>query len=199
MRKRRKRDEATAWLRALLEAGSMNAGVIEQKATVAGLNYRTVQRAARDMGVRIDKSKAWRWELPHASQLPVEGDKATTDAAVAREIAKLRAQFWDQVRHQVNAELTERKAQLDSLEQNLNDTHARLEARLASVVALLSYEEYCLVRSCLHPDRAPADRVERFTAAFQIFQRFEATANPKLPIAYLRRCGWDHISPYRRR
>lgn len=198
MSARRKRDRASAWLRALLAAGPVNAGVIEQKAAVAGFNYRTVQRAACDMGVCIDKSKAWRWELPQLSKAPGEADKTTADASIAREIAKLRAQFWDQVRHQVNAELTERRAQLDALEQKLNDTHARLHARLASVVALLSYDEYCLVRNCLHPDRAPADRVQRFTAAFQIFQRLEATANPKLPIAYLRRCGWDHISPYRR-
>lgn len=124
--------------------------------------------------------------------------KAELDRAIAAACAELQAQFETQVAAQVSARVAERVAHLNARKQALDDLEVRRRARLASVVELLSFDEYRLVRSCLHPDRAPPDRVERFTEAFAIFQRFEAAANAALPVADLRARGWDHIAPYRR-
>lgn len=117
---------------------------------------------------------------------------------VADTIAQLRAQFETQVAQAVEARVAEQVARLDARERELADAIARVRARLANVVDLMSYEEFRLVLGCLHPDRAPADRVARFTEAFRIFQRLEVKANPDLSAADLRARGWDHLRTNRR-
>jgi hypothetical protein len=47
----------------------------------------------------------------------------------------------------------------------------RANARLARIGAWMTKEEYRLILNCLHPDRQPEDRKERFAKAFDIMQR----------------------------
>lgn len=53
----------------------------------------------------------------------------------------------------------------------------------------MTQDEFKLVLGCLHPDRAPEDKRDRYNEAFQIFKRLEGLG-PKLPRSELRKRGW---------
>ena len=65
-----KRDMATQFLRDILRDGAMPTKWIENAAKQAGLSWRTVQRAASDLGViasrigGIASDGEWQWQLP---------------------------------------------------------------------------------------------------------------------------------------
>ena len=130
---------------------------------------------------------------PVAPAQPV--DLSALRAEIAAEMA---GQFDERVQQAADARVAERTARLDRWEQELTDLQLRLRARQASVVELMSLEEFQIVRSVLHPDRAPPDRVEKYARAFQIFARLEATVNWNLPASALRACGWELGAPFRR-
>jgi hypothetical protein len=137
-----------------------------------------------------------RWRK-HSPRMHPETE-AHLDAVRAEVTAQLQAQFDERVQQAADARVAERTARLDRWEQELRELELRLRARQATVVELMSYEEFQLIRSVLHPDRAPADRADKYARAFQIFQRLEATANPNSSAAVLRQCGWEHLAPFRR-
>lgn len=61
------RNAAADWLQALLDKGEVPAATVEAEAKAAGLNIRTVRRAADDMGVIREKnafSGGWQWRFP---------------------------------------------------------------------------------------------------------------------------------------
>lgn len=61
------RRAAADWLRKLLACGEVEAGKVKAEATSAGLAWRTVQRAADELGVIREKnsfSAGWQWRLP---------------------------------------------------------------------------------------------------------------------------------------
>ncbi len=72
------RNAAADWLRDLLASGEAAAAKIKAEAADAGLNYRTVQRAADSLGVVREKNRfsgGWQWRLPRPSPSEKEGDK----------------------------------------------------------------------------------------------------------------------------
>ena len=78
----RARKAAEEWLSGLLEGVEVPADQIKEEAAAAGLNYRTVQRAADALGVIREKngfSKAWQWRFPKpgrvADELEVTGSQ----------------------------------------------------------------------------------------------------------------------------
>ena len=150
-------------------------------------------------GVRLRRVRRQLRRMVHPPA-PVPQDQLDAQLQVARAemVAQLQAQFAEQVQLAADARVAERTAKLDSWEQELRDLELRLRARSASVVELMSYEEFQIIRSVLHPDRAPPERAEKYARAFQIFQRLEGSANPNLPPAALRACGWEHLAPFRR-
>lgn len=67
------RNQAVEWLQDLLRSGPMLVATIRDEAGKAGYAWRTVQRAASDMGVKPYREKfggAWTWRIPteHAGQ-----------------------------------------------------------------------------------------------------------------------------------
>lgn len=64
---RTERDEATDFLRSLLETGPMAVKAIKADATGAGYAWRTIERAKRELGVEARKAgmkDGWAWALP---------------------------------------------------------------------------------------------------------------------------------------
>ena len=53
------------------------------------------------------------------------------------------------------------------------EKHEQIKARLQKVTALMTESEYKLVLNCLHPDRAPEDKRDRYGRAFDIAKRLE--------------------------
>jgi len=97
------------------------------------------------------------------------------EAAVEREVAK-RTESYKEHWRKLQDEAKEREAQLS--------------AAMATVESFMSESEYRLLLNCLHPDRAPEERRERFATAFNIVRRLEAHVNRSLPLAVLRERGW---------
>jgi hypothetical protein len=153
-------------------------------------------------GVHISQLRQLSAPLIPESQAPSTVTPEQLDAqlqlARAEMLVQMQAQFDERVQRAADARVAERTTRLDSWEQELRDLELRLRARSASVVELMSYEEFQIIRSVLHPDRAPPDRVEKYARAFQIFARLEGTVNPNLPPSALRACGWEHLAPFRR-
>jgi hypothetical protein len=96
---------------------------------------------------------------------------------VARETKKLQDTFSDAV----NAKVTEKlKGALDPMiaEHRERIEQAKISQKIASnrlkgVPALMTKAEFKLVLNCLHPDRAPADRRDKFAEAFGVIKRLE--------------------------
>jgi hypothetical protein len=110
-------------------------------------------------------------------------------------VADLRRQLEDALkedRAKVQAELDEAY----TLKQAAKAEHeAAIEYR-CGIDSHMTMEEFQLVRNCLHPDRAPEGKRDRYTRAFDIFNRLEKTVNTKAPLSILRRHGWEKASPF---
>lgn len=77
---RSERQEATDWLRALLESGPRSAKEVRAAAGAAGLAWATVRRAKDLMGIRPAKTRfdgGWEWALPGPKML-IRGEDAQT-------------------------------------------------------------------------------------------------------------------------
>ena len=61
---------------------------------------------------------------------------------------------------------------------------------------LMTYEDFQLIRGCLHPDRQPEEKRERYNRAFHAFLQLEKAVK-KMRLTDLRRhgTGWDKIHP----
>ncbi len=77
------RNAAVEWLTHLLTNGEVEAGKVKSDAADAGMNYRTVQRAADALGVIREKNQfsgGWVWRFPKPGNLNIEvtseGDKS---------------------------------------------------------------------------------------------------------------------------
>jgi len=77
------RQEAEEWLRELLVDGALPAGTVGAQAEAAGLNWRTVQRAADRAGVirRRMSHGVWEWRLAEAEEncFATDGARTNTD------------------------------------------------------------------------------------------------------------------------
>ena len=68
------------------------------------------------------------------------------------------------------------RARLDKLWDEAKEKNELADLRLQRTKPLLTRDEFNLLLNCLHPDRAPADRRERFDQGFAIFKRLERLA-----------------------
>jgi len=71
----------------------------------------------------------------------------------------------------------------------------RYEKLVAGFHTIMTLDQFKLVRSCLHPDRTDI-QTRKLSEAFAIFNKLEQCVNKKLPIAILRRHGWETYSPF---
>jgi len=94
-----------------------------------------------------------------------------------RETKKLQAVFSDEVNKKAEEISIHRTESLFATGERLRKK-AELDAKLAAnrlkgAPALMTKAEFKLVLNCLHPDRAPEDRKEKFAEAFGIIKRLE--------------------------
>lgn len=127
-------------------------------------------------------------------------DKAI-DAWKQKEIVDMRAEFQSELsvaikreKDRLNAEIElyrEKKAELDKIEK-------QLAQRATSITTIITQDEFKLIRGCLHPDRQPEELKDKFGRAFEIFNKLDQHVNIKAPIAWLRKHGWEKVSPHYR-
>jgi putative DNA primase/helicase len=74
------RKAAEDWLRKLLAGGEVPAAKVKEEAKAAGMNFRTVQRAADELGVIREKNTfngGWQWRFPKPGTATNEDDNRT--------------------------------------------------------------------------------------------------------------------------
>lgn len=108
------------------------------------------------------------------------------DAAIKVERERLHEQ-WQQA---VDERVAGINAAILKQEAAVKERQAQLDAARASLESYMTKEEFQLVINCLHPDRAPEDRRDRFGQAFVICKRLESMVNHNLPLKVLRERGW---------
>lgn len=130
----------------------------------------------------------------HANQTRAEltaSQQKKLDAATKAEWTRLNAQYRDQVASEVKRQTAEKLAHLETLEEEAKETTERNTARAATIIEYMTQDEFNMILNCLHPDRAPEERRERFAKAFAVVKRLETYVNYKLPLSVLRERGWS--------
>lgn len=122
------------------------------------------RRLLQDAGVNLSAPGALRALLDKAAQADIH---ATLRAELEAERGRI-GELW-------------KEAQLD---------RARASAIAKGVTAYMTEDEYRLVRGLLHPDRH-TEETERYKRGFEIFNRLEQMINPNIPVAVLRKRGWE--------
>ena len=153
----------------------------------------TVVDARRAVDVEVGKelrvghkqAKTVRKELTSAiakavADLPpkkAEAIKKVVTAEVERQAKKLENTYADDVNAGINERLKDQLGPLTEARQAaLKDAKRSQQIandRLKGVPGLMTKAEFKLVLNCLHPDRAPADRREKFSEAFAVIKRLE--------------------------
>ena len=121
--------------------------------------------------------------------LPASATKKTKEA-LSQVISELRHEFEKEVEHVVKERLKAQRERLNNMEKETKEELERARNLRMNLDGLMTEEEYKLVRSCLHPDRAPEDRKQLFNKAFDIFNRLEKSVNRDMPIQLRRQRGW---------
>jgi hypothetical protein len=129
------------------------------------------------------KNKPSRAELTIAQQKKL-------DTAIKIEHIRLEQQFHAEVDAEVDRRCAVRKQHYQELEEKAITREAQCAAAMAKIDSYMTEDEYKFILNCLHPDRAPADRKDRFNDAFVIFKRLETYVIRTLPLSVLRERGW---------
>lgn len=126
------------------------------------------------------------------SNITSSDDKSALQKAIDAELKRLRAIFAQEVEQAINERIKPLRERLIQDEALARQEKIKYERMVKRVSHIMTYDEFKLVRGCLHPDRA-RDDIERakMTKAFEIFNRLETKVNPDAPIAEPRRPGWD--------
>lgn len=122
--------------------------------------------------------------------LPAAATKKTK-TALKQVVADLRHDFETEVEHVLQDRLKAQRERLHKLEKEAQEERDRARNLRMNLDGLMTEEEYRLVRSCLHPDRAPEDRKTQFTKAFDIFTRLEKSVNRDMPAELRKQRGWS--------
>lgn len=98
-----------------------------------------------------------------------------TKKEIRKFLTKLENDFWEEVhqesKKQVDIINEKRRRSLDERERKLDAMQKRLHKAYRGFHQVISDEEYKIIRGCLHPDRVPADRRDKFDKAFKIFEQ----------------------------
>lgn len=122
--------------------------------------------------------------------LPATATKKTK-AALNQVVADLRHDFETEVEHVVKERLKVQRERIHKLEKEAQEERDRARNLRMNLDGLMTEEEYKLVRSCLHPDKAPEDRKAIFNKAFDIFNRLEKSVNRDMPAELRKQRGWS--------
>lgn len=110
-------------------------------------------------------------------------EKQKIDRAIAifekKKLAEMREEFTAELA-QARKKLNEEIARLSAERKQVEETRKKLQIGLSTIDRMMTYEEFKIVRGCLHPDRQPEEFKDRFGKAFDIFTRLEKAVNPTL-------------------
>ena len=167
---------------------------------------------AADLGIDLDADKPiyskQQLDAEVLNALSAEILKQSQDADAEKRIAKaLNRQhkrvmkFVENLEPQVKARVfkesyrtvKQRWQELYEYERVLKKESERVIKCQSTVDCFMSREEFRLVLSCLHPDKQPEERRDRYNKAFDIIKRMEKEVSPQTPIEVLRMRGWESI------
>jgi len=126
----------------------------------------------KDNAQNTDTEKLWGEFEVQISDLPLKYQKPIRSTITAAR----HALDTELERRVVAAVVTERKRLIDlgnAAEQERQELQKLQQTALKHYDAWISKDEHRFVLNCLHPDRAPEDRKERFGRAFDIVRRLE--------------------------
>jgi hypothetical protein len=133
----------------------------------------------------IDESAAENFAQDYVRAFPPEkpatrnlskSDQKQVDKAIAIETERLRGLFMQELYAEVSRRTPEITAErLKEIEENREETR-RYRILNATTKKILTSDEYRFLIQLLHPDRAPDDRKEQFSRAFQIVMKLKLYA-----------------------
>ena len=113
-------------------------------------------------------------------------------AAQKSQAATIRAALEDEYRPMLEKEralIQKQRDDLIALQKEAQADRDKAKTMLAGITPIMTQDEFRSIRGLLHPDRHPEDP-EKYGQALTVFNRLEATINPNIPIAVLRKSGW---------
>lgn len=148
-------------------------------------------------------------------QLRNEGEKSAEVADAAKQELSLTAQqkldkaialfehqklteMQQQFQVELQAAIQREQDRINEARKELIELEKKLSKAATTITTIITYDEFKMIRGCLHPDRQPDELKEKFGKAFDLFNRLEQHVNIKAPIDFLRRYGWEEKSPYYR-
>lgn len=156
--------------------------VVEAK-PVSAMRAEVTALAEQLNAVKNDLPETDKQRLKRAETIQLKTMQADYQVAVAELEATLEGRVKD-----LRAKLEEATRAADLEKERYEGLNTRFDT-------IMTRDQFRLVRSCLHPDRVEVQR-DKLAEAFAIFNRLEKCVNTKLPIAELRRTGWETLSPY---
>ncbi len=157
---------------------------------------------ARNRLANIAKEKL----LEEAEALPQQCEEAkhelslTAQQKLDKAIALFEQQKLTEMQQQFQVELQSaikrEQTKINEARKELIELEKKLNKAATTITTIITYDEFKMIRGCLHPDRQPEELKEKFGKAFDLFNRLEQHVNIKAPIDFLRRYGWEQKSPY---
>jgi hypothetical protein len=116
----------------------------------------------------------WLALFPPKDTQPVRDEDAVKLArAIAKERARLAQEFEKEVAERVRVATQAQRDALTRLEEEAREEKDAYYQANQKANYFITREDFDFVLNCLHPDRAPDDRKERFAKAFAIMQKLK--------------------------
>jgi len=112
-----------------------------------------------------------------------------------RLMANLKRDFHAQLDEQVQDAVAARTARLLQFEADAKATQDAASDFLMSVQVKMTQDEFNQIRGCLHPDKQPEEKRARYSKAFEAFNRLKPVIPKGIPLAALRKSGWEKAHP----
>jgi hypothetical protein len=105
-------------------------------------------------------------------------EQSRVNKAIEKEYKRLQSVFKQEVKQKVDELVAEARRRYREQTQRASETETRYKALITDFTALMTMQEYKLVRGCLHPDRVHGGiDADKLTKAYEIFSRLEKTVN----------------------
>jgi lambda repressor-like predicted transcriptional regulator len=97
---------------------------------------------------------------------------------------------------ELQAAIGREQDKINAARKELIELEKKISKAATTITTIITYDEFKMIRGCLHPDRQPEELKDKFGKAFELFNRLEQHVNIKAPIDFLRRYGWEQKSPF---
>ena len=96
------------------------------------------------------------------------------DRLIEREKRLLGESFQMQVNEGIKAQLADRITHLENLREKAASREQRYTRLIAGIKPIINKDDYRFLLNVLHPDRAPDDRKDKFSKAFDIIRKLDS-------------------------